>query len=224
MENIAIINVMSMLAMGAGETPESVSLFTKHLGPHTLLLDDFTLSTDPLPAEAAPADPKESKGIWIDAMNRETLAWMPLGVAQMRLDKTEVPFKGRALRMDYTQGDGPFIAVIHDMRRYNLTKADRLSFEVASAKSAKVLIGLEEKGGARYNALIDVPGDSVPTRKSISFADFALAEDSPKDSNGHLDLDQLKSITIVDATGFFGLGKQKNTLWIGPIRALTVNL
>lgn len=224
-ENIGLVSVWSFLALGAGDTPESVAVFAKHTGAHTLWLDDFTASAAP-PAEApAPAgDAQAGKGVWIDDLRRDVLTWLPFGDAQMRLDKSGTPIKGRALRVDYQQAEGKYIALIRDMRRFDLTKSDRFTFEAASAKSAKLVFALEEKGGAKYNATLDIPGDSVPARRSVSFADFAIAEDSPQDANGHLDLDQLKTLTIVDITGAFGIAPQKNTLWIGPLRALTLNL
>ncbi|HZP81560.1 MAG TPA: hypothetical protein VFB21_07985 [Chthonomonadaceae bacterium] len=224
-ENIGLVSIWAFLALGAGDTPESVAVFARHMGAHTLWLDEFTASAAP-PAEApAPAeDAQAGKGFWIDDLRRDVLTWFPFGDAQLRLEKSGAPFKGRALRVDYQQAEGKYVALIRDMRRFDLTKSDRLTFETASAKSAKIVLSLEEKGGAKYNALLDIPGDSVPIRKSVSFADFTLAEDSPKDENGHLDLDQLKTLTLVDITGAFGIGAQKNTLWIGPLRALTLNL
>lgn len=221
-ENIGILNVWSFLALSAGNTPEGAAFIAPVLGQHTLWLDDFAAVSEAPPVDVpAPALPDKARGIWIDAMRRAVLGWLPLGNIELSLDK-DAPLKTRALRAEYTQGQGTFVALIHDMRRFNLTHQDHFSFAFASAKSTKLSITLEEKGGARYSVLLDVPGDSVPILRSIPFSDFIFAQDGPQDADGKLDLDQIKTLTIVDISGSLGLSKQKNTLWIGPISAVTV--
>lgn len=223
-ENIGIVSFWSFLALGAGETPEGVEMLAPKLGPHTLWLNDFAaVTTAPLPQAPAPTLPEKANPIWIDAFRRDTLLWLPLGDADLSLDPS-APFTGRALRADYMQGASKYVALVHDVRQANLSHKDRITFQIASAKSMKLVVSLEERGGAHYNIVIDVPGDAVPTRKSISFADFMIAEDSPKDADGQLDLDQIKTLSFVDITSAFGIDRQKNTLWIGPIGAISVSL
>lgn len=223
-ENVGVVSLWSFLALGAGDTPEGVELLAPKLGPHKFWLDDFSaLPTAPAQEAPMPALPEKANGVWIDTMQRDIPFWMPLGNAELSIDPN-APFKGHALRADYVQGASKYIALIHDMRRANLAHKDRITFQVASAKSLKLAVALEEKSGARYIVILDVPGDSEPTRKSVSFSDFMIAEDSPKDPDGQLDLDQIKTISFVDITSAFGIDKQKNTLWIGPISAVAMNL
>ncbi|HZO91009.1 MAG TPA: hypothetical protein VFB38_21975 [Chthonomonadaceae bacterium] len=217
-ENVGLVNVWAFLALGASDNPQIAPIFAPHLGAHSLWLDDFTASPTPRPEEAAPAGDKE--GVRIDDLGRTPLlGWLPIGEIQMKLDKSDTPIKGTALRLEYPQEPGKFAALMHDLHRYNLSKASTLTLEVASQQQAKLIVQLEEKGGAKYNAQVDVPAGAAPTRKSVAFTDFTLADDSPKDSNDHLDLDQIKSLVIVDITSLLGGASQQNTLWIGPVHA-----
>jgi len=218
-ENVSLLSLWSFLALGAAGSPEAGALLGTHTGAHTLWLDDFAASADAPPA--LPAAEAADRGVWIDDLRRDLLTWMPLGDVQMRLDTSDAPLKGRALRIDYTQREGKFAALFHDLRRADLSRADQLTFEAASVRSVKLIITLEEKGGARYTASVDVPAGAKPTRFSIPFRDFSVADDSPQDNNAKLDLNQLKTINLVDISGLINKGQEKNTLWIGPIRALS---
>lgn len=223
-ENVGVISVWSFLALALGDTPEGTAIITPAIGPHTLWLDDFAAATEVPPYDLPElALPAKAKGIWIDDMRRGVLGWLPIGNVELSLDKA-APFKTRALRVDYTQKQGGFVALMRDLHRFNLIHQERLSIDLASAKSAKLAITLEEKSGAKYVVLIDVPGDSVPIHRSIPFSDFNLAGDSPQDPDGQLDLDQIKTLSFTDITGSLGIGTQKNTLWLGPISAITLNL
>ncbi len=216
-ENVGVANLWSLLALGAGDKPPFVS---RHIGVHTLWLDDFTASSEPLSEGTAP--PADAKGIYVDDLRRSELTWLPIGTMQFQRVTDDNPLKGPALRLDYTQAQGidSIVALAHDMHRFNFSKTDHLAFMAASQQNATLLIQLEEKGGAKYNATVDLPVGGTAVERTVAFSDFKLADDSPADSDGHLDLDQLKTMTILDLTGLLGSGQGKNTLWLGPIRAL----
>jgi hypothetical protein len=219
-ENIGVVSVWSFLAIATSNDPNASALFANHLGPHTLWLDDFTASAAALPETAPAAAPGDSKGVWLEDLSREPLAWLLIGNAQMRREVEGTPLKTPAIQLDYTQAQMNIVVLIHNLRGLDLSKTDRLSFEVASQQTATLIIQLEEKNGAKYNATAEIPAGATATRKTISFTDFTLADDSPPDPVGHLDRAQIKTIAFVDITGILGAGQGKNTLWIGPIRAL----
>lgn len=223
-ENISLLNMWEFLPIAAKTNPASVALFPAQTGEHTLWLDDFTASSVTAPFDSPePLHPETDKnGIWIDGLRRDALNWLPLGSTEMQLDKS-APTKSRAIRLDYSQEMGKVSALVHDLHNLNLTKYDHLEFDIAGSKPAKLVVSLEERGGARYNTVIDLAGGNATSRKALYFSDFKLADDSPPDPNNRLDLDQLKSITILDFSGFvpgfINPPKQEETLWIGPIRA-----
>ena len=219
-ESIALINLHAFVALSLKETPVNATLFPLQNGPRALWLDDFSVSRAPVVFDApAPRTSEGEKGgLWVDALRRDTPAWMPLGTVEMKTDAM-APTTGRALRLDYTRQPGKITAALRDIHATDLSAYDHLEFDIAAAKAGKILLVLEEKTGARYQTILDVEGSSVSSRKAIYFANLAVADDGPKDANGKLDLDQIKNISFVDVTAFLDMMTQPNTLWIGPVRA-----
>lgn len=218
-ESVTLLNLYSYLALSVKDNPGNAALFPAQNGEHSLWLDDFTaLTTPPTPDRPEPALPEEKSGLWLESLRRDTPAWLPLGNVDMKLD-AGAPTKGRALRLDYTQEKGKIAAIVHDLHNFNLARCNQFQFDIASIKATKIILVLEEKGGAKYNAIVDVPADSAPAHKAVFFANFTLSDDSPPDTDGKLDIDQVKNITIVDLAAFTAEQAQPNTLWFGPLRA-----
>ncbi len=219
-ENIALINLHSFVALSLKDAPQNAAMFPLQNGPRTLWMDDFSISranaTFDTPSPTLPEG--EKSGLWVDALRRDTPGWLPLGAVEMKIDPS-APTKGRALRLDYTQQPGKITAALRDIHAIDLSRYDHIEFDLAAAKPGKVIFILEEKTGARYQTVLDVPGGSVPSRKAIYFANLVVADDGPKDLNGKLDLDQIKNLSFVDVTALLNMTTQPNTLWIGPLRA-----
>ena len=88
-------------------------------------------------------------------------------------------------------------------------------------KATKLLIQLEEKDGGKYNVMVDVPADKERADIAQAFADFKPADDS-KDDNATLDLNQIKSVMVLDLSGMIdNAADADNTLWISGLRATT---
>lgn len=210
-ENISIVDPLSIFAPALSESGAGgFSDAGLHLGAHTLWIDDFTASE-----QAAPARDKTAGTI--DAFDRPLLSWIAIGEVQMKREK-EAPTKTAALRADYVQGDGKYVVIVKNL--YGLTgdaTKDDFVLDMAAAKSSRIIITLEEKNGSHYSTTLAVPGDADPIHRVLALSQFALSE-GPNDENGKLDMDQIKSLTFTDVTGAFGIAKQKNTLWIGPVR------
>jgi hypothetical protein len=75
--------------------------------------------------------------------------------------------------------------------------------------------------GPRYNALVEVEGGGKVAHREIDLSAFEHGPDSPEDSNGVLDLNRLKSFSILDVTANDTRETAKNSLWIGNIRAVS---
>ena len=54
---------------------------------------------------------------------------------------------------------------------------------------------------------------------SIPFSEFALAEDSPPDPDGHLEVGKLRSIGLIDIIGTIEGVTEQNTLWLADMKA-----
>ena len=212
-ENIGITDPLGIFAPALSASGQGgFSEAGLHIGKHTLWLDDFTVSTDAAAASSA----TEKSTSAIDLFERDHLRWFALGEVQMKLDKA-APTKTRALRVDYKQGDGQYIILVRTLHHLKASPEDKFVIDAAAAKSARLVLTLEEQNGSKYSLTLAVPGDSEPIHRDLAFSDFALSEGA-KDDNDKLDPDKVKSFTITDVTGAFGIAKQKNTLWIGPIR------
>ena len=208
-ESIGITNVMAVFApFLAASSDGGISASALHLGDHTLLIDDFTASTDPLPA-------RTKDDLTIDSFESDTIHWFAIGDTQMRVDRA-APQKGNALRLDYKQGDATYIFMVRAIPGLKATEKDGIVLDFASAKGSRINITLEEKNGAHYTLALAIPGDNEPYHRLTDFSEFSLG-DNTEDPKGHLDPTEIKSITISDSTGALGIGHQKNTLWIGPM-------
>lgn len=192
-----------------------------HSGAQTLWLDDFEmLDSAPVGKSAGKAD-----GIVIDDFARQQLAWLTLGGADLSLDSSGGPLKMRALKASYQQIEGRYVLISRPLGRLDLRKMNRLAFDIASDSPAHLVISLEERSpgaeqGPRYIVDIDVPGGKSD-RRELDLAAFQLDENGPKDANAKLDLDQIKTISIVDVTAASTQETAKNTFWIGDIRAVS---
>jgi hypothetical protein len=68
--------------------------------------------------------------------------------------------------------------------------------------------------------VIEVPGGGKIDHREILLSAFEHGPDSPDDPNGMLDLNQLKTFSILDITGTLTHETAKNSLWIGNIRGV----
>jgi len=83
---------------------------------------------------------------------------------------------------------------------------------------AKVIVQLEERGGGKYNTIVELPGNSGRADLALNLADFKASQDS-KDDNNRLDLDQVTQIIFIDGTGLLDNTDADNTLWVNGIKA-----
>ena len=100
--------------------------------------------------------------------------------------------------------------------------SSELSFDVASAHDAHIILSLEGRkvdGRApRYNHDFTVAAGQTG-HMSIPFSEFTLADDSPPDPDGHLEISKIRSIGLVDIIGIAEGVRAQNTLWVTDMRA-----
>jgi hypothetical protein len=155
-------------------------------GNHTVLIDDFEILGSP----AAPPN-----GLLIDNFDRGFLPWVTLGGIDLKLSPANNPLSEPALQASYEQRDELFQVMLRRVGSFDLSKATRLAFDIASEHEATLLISLELKRpgvaqGPRFTLPIYPPGGREVFHVSIKFADFQ--------GQGTLDPAQLKSILITD--------------------------
>jgi hypothetical protein len=180
-------------------------------GAHTMFIDDFEVLGGP-----APSAPSSMR---IDNFDRGFLPWITPsvitpGVMELKLSASDNPLHEPALESSYEQTDAPLPSLLRRIGNYDLAKAVRLDFDVASDQDTILLVALEVKRpgaaqGPRFNLPIYPPGKHEVFHVSIKLEDFQ--------GQGKLDPSQLKTLIITDPSGAGdGVGTH-NRIWIGKV-------
>jgi hypothetical protein len=178
------------------------------MGARTLYLDDLVFSSKPFPI--AP----DSKTV-IDAYNRPQASWFGVGGVSLKTVRGAEP-EVNALRVDYSQTAGKLNVFAKLLPAGLLGGKTGLAFSVSSKQRATLIVQLEEKSGGKYVSTWEVPGAETVTSRTFPFAEFHAADDS-KDDNNRLDLESVKQVMVMDASGLLGTGAGENTLLLGRI-------
>jgi hypothetical protein len=196
-QSIALVDVAAMFAQAPPDAPIVVNRPT---GTHTLEIRDFEI----LP-NAAPTPPAGA----IDRFDRDFLQWFTPGGMSLKLSAVDNPLHGRALQASYQQIEGQLTVMLRRLTSFDLSKATRLAFDVASEHESTMIVSLETRTGARYTMQVYPPGAREVFHVDLKLSDF--------EGSGKLDPAQLKSISIVDATASTGGAEGQNTIWIANV-------
>jgi hypothetical protein len=207
-QNIGVLDLSSIV--GVKVDAGSPIVVESHVGKHSFSIKDFELL-----AGAGVAGPPKTT---IDNYGTPQLQWLTLGGAELKPD-------GAGMRATYEQKDERSVVLLRQTAHADLRGKESLAFEVASDKPAQLLLTFEElapgkQQGPRYNLTLEVPGGGKVEHREILLSAFEHGPDSPEDANGKLDLDQLKTFSILDITGTFTHQPAGNSLWIGNIRGV----
>jgi hypothetical protein len=175
-------------------------------GTHTMLIDDFEVLGGPTPAPSQMS---------IDVFDRGFLPWITTGVMELKLAAADNPLHEPALEAVYDQTEPPLLpSILRRIGNYDLSKAVRLDFDVASDQDTTLAVALEVKRpgaqqGPRFNLPIYPPGKHEVFHVSIRLEDFQ--------GQGKLDPSQLKTLIITDPTGGGDAVGTHNRIWIGKV-------
>ena len=189
------------------------SLIGVKTGSHTLYIDDFTVGADPIHTSMVTA----AGDIVLDTFAHPQLAWFGLGGGDLSRSSGK-PLEGLAVKFDYHQTPNKISLLSKGIAPGTLTGTKSLSLDMASSQPAKLVIQVEETDGGKYNMMIDLPGGSVSNHVNLPFDAFKVADDS-KDANGKLDLENIKTLLILDGSGIMDQADHDNTLWVGHVVA-----
>jgi hypothetical protein len=208
-EGVAIADIAQFFASG---NEDIAKLFNFQKGPHTFYLDDFVITEEALTA------PVPAAGEYVvESFARPQLNWVVVGDARVSAFIGK-PLDGRSMQADYHTAPGRFFGFMRRFERGKLAGKERLQFTAASVKPVRLMVQVEEKGGGKYNAMVEVPGDKAVREVSVKLTDLSPADDS-NDTNGKLDLDQVYMVSILEITGPTDMVEFDNTLWINNVRA-----
>jgi hypothetical protein len=170
-------------------------------GDHKLLLEDLRIVSENAKAQG--------EGTVIDDFHRGFVTWFS-------------PVGKPALEFHYQQEPYRFTILMHALGQAKLNGTKELIFDVASDHDAHMIVSLEGQKTAgrapRYNH--DFTLDAGQSgHMVIPFSEFTLAEDSPPDPDGHLEVAKLRSIGFIDIIGTLEGAKARNTFWLADLRA-----
>jgi hypothetical protein len=173
-------------------------------GPRELWLREFTASTAPLPASS------------LDGLSRPQLSWIGVGGAGLKRVAAGGPLTGTNLEVTYSVAPGKFSGLFHAIPTGSLAGKASLGVSLAVAKSASLMVQLEDDQGGKFNAMVEVPGVRSPRKISLPWSDFKPADDSKRDK---MDVARVKQIMILDISGITESVQQNNTLWLANLEA-----
>ena len=210
-ENVGIADIAQLVVQT--DNADLATLFGVHSGPRTLLLGDFSVSDQPLPAATAPADGT----VVLESFAHPQLNWITAGEVTIARS-TGKPLDGPGLQADYHIAPGKVIGLIRKVRTGSLAGATGLKLTVAAAKEMKLLVQVEEKDGGKYNKVVTVAGDKGIQYLNVAFSELTAAQDS-HDANDKLDTELINQVVLLDASGLLDMTEGDNTLWVGTITA-----
>ena len=214
MDKVTGVGVVDMSQFFASvDNSVLAGLFDVKLGSHQLYIDSFTVGSDSIPAGSTSL----GDDVQIETFNHPQLAWIGLGGVKL-VRAEEKPLTGPCLRADYHQTPGKPTILSRAVPSWVLTGSKSISFDIATLKPAKIVVQLEQTDGGKYNAILDLPGGSLPTKAKLALTEFKRSDDSKDDATvPHVAL--IKNILIMDASGMFESANADNTLWVNHLVA-----
>jgi hypothetical protein len=197
-EGIAVFDLAHFLE---GAMDREKVVVTKSTGAHTILIDNFEVRT------SAPARAENT----IDAFDRGFLQWMTPGGMTLKFVSETGPLGEPSLKATYQDSSGPYAVLVRRVSGLDLSKAKRLSFDIASENEATILVALEMKQGARYNLTIYPPAGRKVFHVDLSLGDFERESGTGPEK---FHPSSWKSIAMIDVSG----ANSANTFWLGNVR------
>lgn len=104
-----------------------------------------------------------------------------------------------ALDYRYQVGKGQLSLLVLPIHGAALARAGGLSFAVKASHMSNLLLALEEQGGGRWSLPVTVnAGQWQEVRIALDDLVLAVGGDAPPDSNGRLDLERVRRLSVVD--------------------------
>jgi hypothetical protein len=202
--------------LGDSKAPIAVDV---HGGAHKLLVDDFEVGTE-TPSWYKPRTPFQ-----IDNFLHPGVGWLTLGGVDFKLDTDGKVIPGNCLQASYQQTPDRFVVMIRPLPPMDLRTATHIAFDIASDKASTLVLSLEEivpgkDQGPRYSTNFEVEGGGKPAHREIALSSLEIDQNGPPDPTGKLDLEKLKSLTLVDITAAFTQQESVNTIHLAHVEAV----
>lgn len=228
---IAVLDIANMLA----NTPPG-ALATDVTSQRQLFLDDLKLSADRLPQVSGDVTVAGQKARLLGNFESSLVDWLSARVtiggngpafdlfpesASLKVlseaaapgpGKTPLDPGGKGLRISYKRGAQEVFAFVRSFENYPLpATADRLRLSINASQKSMLLIQVKEKDDSEYQYVIAPDNSTGWQNLDLPLSSLTLGDNS-KDENNKLDPEQIKELSILDASAFAGLGATDVTL------------
>jgi hypothetical protein len=158
-------------------------------------------------ASAALAQPAVNDGKVVQNFEGGQTSWLPFGEGVgigVTRDAEHVKSGNAALQFNYQIQKGQLQAMLMPVNQGRLARLQSIQFWVKAGQATSLAMLLQEgENGGRYLALFAAP-EQQWQKVELTPDDFSLMQDkdSPKDTNGQLDLDQVQFVALGDFAQF----------------------
>jgi hypothetical protein len=219
---IGVTDIAIMLVNAGGDIAKALPNFQ---GQRTIWLDDLEFSPQRVAQTSGPVTSPEGKSYVVDNFESPTIRWTPVHVpiengmprfqifptiAELEIrpeaappgePKTAVAGGGRGLRLSYNRGAMDIYALIRSLEKDDLRTAERLRLSLNLSRPSLVIVNVKEKDDSEYQHVI-MPEQSTGWHTLDLLLSNLTLSDNSKDENNRLDADQIKEISIIDASAF----------------------
>jgi hypothetical protein len=222
--NVTVVDIANLLINAPGDVGAGFA------GARQIWLDDLQFTKERVAVTAGPVTVGTQKAVLLSNFETGVIDWLPVRVsiansapsfdifpeavtlrtlpeaAGPGAGKSPLEPGGKGLRASYKRGAQEVFGFVRAFEHQPLpASADRLHLSMNASQKSLFLIQVKEKDDSEYNYVV-MPDDSVGWRTlDLPLSSLTLG-DSSKDENNRLDPEQLKEVSVMDASAFGGLG------------------
>ncbi len=218
---LGVYDLATMLA----SSPELAKLIPDLQTQRTVWLDDLRFEAARQPQGGGLTQAGGKPAYLVDSFETGLVRWLPARVningptftlfpdnvtlrvapeaAGPGMARTATEPGGKGLRFTYNRAAGELYALVRTLEGVDLSKATKLNLSMNLSRKSFFLIQVKEKDDSEYRYVV-MPDNSTGWQNlSLAWSDFSLGDDS-KDENNRLDPDQIKEMSLVDASTLAG--------------------
>lgn len=198
LEGVGFIDVSQIFSRAGGPV-----FSTPHDGDYTISIRNFELSRDTV---------KPYPAMTVDDFERPQTMWLSPAIADFKT-------KDGAMTVSYQQQPEQAVIFVRQLAKRDYRGATHLAFDIESSRPGQFVWALSEgrnhgPEAGRYNVDFTVLTPNKMDHREIVLSAFNADQNGAQDPDGKLDLDQLRSLSLIDLSQQDGA----NTITLKNIR------